>query len=107
MVEPSFKDRIEELLEQLEEEVRKLTSARQHGLDRIRDDNTIDLKVLNENFEKLIAIVNSAYQSRISDLEDEIGYLKELSLAQRLMLEDNLVYIKELEEKLNAARLLY
>lgn len=104
MEETSLQSKIEKLIGQLEEEVRKLSSFHQSELDRIREVNTIDLKNLNENFEKRMTVVNSEYQSKISDLENEIAYLKELNLAQRLMMEDNLAYIKGLEEKLSAVR---
>ena len=39
----------------------------------------------------------------MGELQSEIDYLKELNRAQRLMLEDNLEYIKGLEEKLRSS----
>ena len=104
MHESSLQTKIETLIRQLEEEVRKISSFHQSELDRIREVNTIDLKNLNESFEKRISLVNSGYRSRISDLENEIVYLKELNMAQRLMMEDSLDYVKGLEEKLTAMR---
>lgn len=104
MQESSLQEKIEMLIGQLEEEVRKLSSSHQTELNRIREVNTIDLQTLNEHFEKRLTLVNSEYRSKISDLEIEIDYLKELNSAQRLMMEDNLGYIRGLEEKLNAAR---
>ena len=106
MEKRSLQAKIEKLIGQLEDEVRKLSSFHQRELEWIREANAIDLKNLNENFAKRITIVNAEHRLRISDLENEIEYLRELNLAQRLMMEDNLVYIKQLEEKLNAARFL-
>ncbi|RAW02605.1 hypothetical protein [Pseudochryseolinea flava] len=104
MEEHSLQAKIGKLIAQLEEEVRNLSSCHRSELDRIREDNTIELKTLTDNFDKLLTTVNAQYQSRISDLENEIDYLRELNVAQRIMMEDNLAYIKRLEEKLIATR---
>lgn len=96
--------RVEMLIGQLEEEVRKLSSFHEQELEHMRQANAVDMLNLSENFEKRLSLVNSTYESRIADLQGEIEYLKELNLAQRLMMEDNAEYIKVLEEKLESLR---
>ncbi len=99
----SIQEKIESLIRQLEDEVRKITSSHQTELDKIREDNSFDLDRMKHQFEQQIASAAGHYQSRIVHLEGEISYLKELILSQRLMMEDNLEYIKALEMKLNTA----
>jgi hypothetical protein len=101
--ESSVQAKIELLISQLEEEINKLSSGNPAELGRM-EDNAIPPGTLKERFEKCITLVNGNYQSRISDLEREIDYLRELNFAQRLMMEDNLDYIKNLEQKLGALR---
>lgn len=91
------------LISQLEEEINKLspTGAPEPGGS---EDNALHFRTLRERFEKCITLVDGNYRSRISDLEMEIDYLKELNFAQRQMMEDNLGYIKNLEQTLNTLR---
>jgi hypothetical protein len=96
--------KIEMLIKQFKEEVHQLSSFHQRELDRTRDTHANDLQILTENFEKRLSLFSSGYRSRISELENEINYLKELNLAQRRMMEDSLGYTKGLEKKLNATR---
>ena len=102
MQESSLQEKIELLIAQLEEEVRKLAFFHQTELNCLREINASDLCNLKDQFEQRITLVNHEYQSRIINLEDEINYLKELNSSQQLMMEDNLIYIKGLEKKLKA-----
>lgn len=103
MQELSIQEKIELLIKQLEDEVKKLSSFHQTELSRIKEVNSIDLNRLKQQFEQHISSAEDQYQLRIVHLESEIGYLKELILSQRLMMEDNLEYTKGLEGKLNTA----
>lgn len=104
MQESLVREKIDWLIGQLEEEVRKLSAAHQIELSRVQDGNAIDLQNMNDQCEKRLSLVSSEFRLLISALENEVDYLKELNQAQRLMMEDSLSYIKRLEEKLNAVR---
>lgn len=103
-MQESLQSKIEMLIRQLSEEVRNFSSFHQAELSGVREGNAIVLQNLNQQFEKRLLIVNSSYQLKIEELETEIDYLKELNMAQRMMMEDNLGYIKCLEEKITAKR---
>jgi hypothetical protein len=102
--ENSPQDKITILIGQLEGEVRKLCDLHEIDLRAIRESSTSSLQRQSEYFENQLSTLNSKHRTQIAELETEIEYLKELNLAQRLMMEDNLGYIKRLEEKLEAMR---
>ncbi|MBL0745562.1 hypothetical protein [Chryseolinea lacunae] len=100
--ESAIQAKIEKLIRKLEDEVRRLSSFHQAELSRSRNVTTGNAQYQHEQFEARLSLINAQYQSKILNLESEIDYLKELNYAQRLMMEDILGYIKDLEEKLNA-----
>ncbi len=102
MHETSLPARIELLIGQLEEEVRKLSFSHQAELTCLRESHAIDLLNQKDQFDQCIALVDGQYKNRIKDLEGEISYLKELNSSQRIMMEDNFAYMKGLEAKLNS-----
>jgi len=104
VAESSHNTKIETLIKQLEEEVRRLSTAQQLELNQAREASAIEIKTLSEDFDSRLYAITLEYHSRISDLEGTIEYLKELNFAQRLMMEDSLGYVKELEEKLSTTR---
>ena len=102
MQKSSRLEKIELLIAQLEQEVQKLASSRHTELNSVKEVNSIANRDLHDQFEQRILLVDGKHQSQIADLQGEIAYLKELNFSQRLMMEDSMMYIKDLEKKVNA-----
>lgn len=91
------KVKIELLIRQLELEIQQVTASHDSEIKRNREVIAFELQ---EQFERRLHKVDAMHQARILDLEEEIRFLKELNSSQRKMMEDNLGYMRGLEEKL-------
>lgn len=105
MVSHNFKagnlqEKINTLTSYLEGEIEKLKCAHIQELEKIKEQYKTGLQSIHENFNARWTEGNLSMTNRLMELEEHLGYLRELNAAQRLMMEDNLTYIRTLEEKL-------
>jgi hypothetical protein len=82
-----------ELSNFLEKELETFKAVYEKSLEKIKiiqmdtiQDFVVDFQRINEE--------------KIAELEEQINYLKELNLSQRLMMEDYLKYVKHLESRI-------
>ena len=94
--------RIDALTSNLCKRVDELKESHILELDRFRTAYACDIRKLTEEFEIRWDEYNREHLQRIIELEEQISYLRELVSSQRLMMEDNLGYTRELEQKLSA-----
>ncbi|MBL7858669.1 MAG: hypothetical protein JNM57_13355 [Cyclobacteriaceae bacterium] len=99
-----IQQKIEALIYQLEEEVKRLSSNHASEINKLKEANEMGMQKLMNEFDQRLRTMDEHHHTTIVCLEDEINYLKELNSSQRLMMEDSLGYIKELEQKLNSTR---
>ncbi|HOX84132.1 MAG TPA: hypothetical protein PLJ60_14060 [Chryseolinea sp.] len=102
--DPTPEDKLQEkigyLTGLLEQELINLKSTHCKKLSQIKNTYVEGIEILNANFEKQWDDFNALHLRRMLACEEQVTYLKELQQSQRLMLEDNLVYIRQLEERL-------
>lgn len=87
------------MIRQLQGEIQKLSFSCDLEKKRLTESINVDLK---GQFDMELLKVDAQYRSRILSMEEEIAFLKELNSSQRRMMEDNLEYIRALEEKLRS-----
>ncbi len=92
--------KIDQIICHLQEEVALLQKTHLLEMQLMKIDSNQYLQKLREDFDQRIKRADDHHQSRISMLEEEIQYLKELNDSQRLMMTDSATYIRTLEEKL-------
>jgi hypothetical protein len=88
-------NRLEQSMENLRiahaEELAKLTFNCREGIQQLHNSFTLELDQLQQ-----------AHELKMTKLEQEVHYLKEMTQSQRMMMEANLDYIKELEDRFPA-----
>lgn len=97
-------EKINKLTLLLEVDIEKLKSAHNTELEKIKNSCSEGIKSLNADFKNQCNEWKQFHKlqaHRILEMEDQVSYLKELLTSQRLMMEHNLVHIKELEQKIN------
>lgn len=101
---PTSEDQLQEkigyLTGLLEQELMNIKSTHCKELNRIKNTYVDGIELLNTNFEKQWDDFNALHLKRMLAAEEQVTYLKELQQSQRLMLEDCLAYINELESRI-------
>lgn len=99
----SLQENVKTLIYQLEKEVQNLSEANCSAIIRLTEAIIHDLERLQQEYNRRLVPKEREENKRIIELEEEIGYLKELNTCQRMMMEDNLKYLRALEDKLNSS----
>jgi hypothetical protein len=92
-----LQEKIRGLISGLETEVAKLTQSQSLELEELTQKCRQDIQSLHLAFTAEIDSIQLRHAERLTTLTEEINYLKEMSNSQRIMMESNLQYIKELE----------
>lgn len=98
--EDQLQEKIGYLTGLLEQELINLKSTHCKELNKIKITYVEGIEMLNTNFEKQWDDFNALHLKRMLVAEEQVTYLKELQRSQRLMLEDCLIYIKDLESRI-------
>ena len=91
--------KIIKLIEQLENQVSTLQLAHTTELETLTMRCRQDMQKIHLHFSNELDLIEQKHHNVLSKLAEEIAYLKEMSQSQRLMMETNLEYIKELEQR--------
>jgi hypothetical protein len=100
--ESNLQARIVQLTSKLEAEVSTIKGSQESDLVLLASECSRALKHLVISFDEKLLSLQRSHQERITMIEEELDYLRELSSSQNLMLQNNLDYIKQLEELYNA-----
>jgi hypothetical protein len=96
---PPSSKRVNELTLQLQSEVSKARSAHEAALLSLTLDCSKALHDLTDMFENRIQAMQQLHREYIAQIEAEISYLTEINDSQQIMLQNNIDYIKQLEER--------
>ena len=94
-----LQQKIMTLIDQLENEVSTLRVAHTAELETLTMRCRQDMQKIHLQFSNELDLIEQKHQNVLSKLAEEIAYLKEMSQSQRLMMETNLEYIRELEQR--------
>ena len=94
-----LQQKIMKLIDQLETEVSTLRLAHTTELETLTMRCRQDMQQIHLHFSNELDMIEQKHQNVLSKLAEEIVYLKEMSQSQRLMMETNLEYIRELEQR--------
>ena len=94
----NHQEKILQLTDHLERELKRLKSAHVHDLEQLREIFKNGIGSINQTFESLWDQFDARHAQKIMNLEEQVRYLKELTHSQRNMMEDNVKYIRELEQ---------
>lgn len=100
MKSEALQAKIDQTIRHLQDEVALLQKTHLLEMELMKIDSVQYLQRLREDFDQRIQKADEHHRNKISMLEEEIQYLKELNDSQRLMMTDNASYIRALEEKL-------
>lgn len=89
--------KITKLIEHLEDEISTLKAGHANELQILTNRCRSDIQTLHIAFSNELDQIENSHQAKLASLVEEIAYLKEMSHSQRLMMETNLEYIRELE----------
>jgi hypothetical protein len=92
-------DEVIKCIDLLQAQQKRLEQLIQH-LDNGASGNNAPLENISEGLVHCLNRKIAVQKKLIADLEEEMEYLREINYSQRCMLDDNLRYLKELEEKL-------
>lgn len=102
MDKENHQEKILQLTDHLERELKRLKSAHVQDLEQLREIFKNGIGSINDAFESIWDQFNARHAQRIMNLEEQVRYLKELNDSQRTMMEDNLIYIRDLEQMLSS-----
>jgi hypothetical protein len=91
--------RVNDLTLRLQAEVSKARSAHDAALLSLTSDCSKALHDLTDMFENRIQAMQHLHREYIAQIEAEISYLTEINDSQQIMLQNNIDYIKELEDR--------
>lgn len=94
-----LQQKIMKLIGQLENQVSTLRSAHTTELETLTMRCRDDMQKIHLQFSNELDVIEQKHHQVLSKLAEEIAYLKEMSQSQRLMMETNLEYIRELEQR--------
>lgn len=83
----------------MEQSLEKLKLNHYEALERLKILYLSEIQILSNKFESKWNEFNTHHLHNIAELEEKIIYLKELTSSQRLMMEDHLRCLQELERK--------
>lgn len=92
-------ERISILTARLQSEANKVSTQHEAELSVLISECNKALDQLSQLFDDRLHQIEDRYHLEIKTIEDELSYLRELSEAQRVMLQDSVDYIKELEQR--------
>lgn len=91
--------RVNELTLRLQSEVSKARLAHEAALFALTSDCSKALHDLTAVFESRLQSMQQLHREYISQIEAEISYLTEINDSQQIMLQNNIDYIRDLEER--------
>lgn len=94
-----LQQRVEDLTSRLRAEVSKAKSTHEAAMLSLTSDCSRALQDLATLFTDRLNAMQNIHREHISQIEEEITYLKEIANSQHIMLQNNIEYIKELEER--------
>lgn len=89
--------KILKLIERIEGEVSTLKNAHTTEIESLTMRCRLDMQKIHVEFSNELDSIEQKHNLQLTRLADEISYLKEMSQSQRMMMESNLEYLKELE----------
>jgi hypothetical protein len=92
-----LQQKIASLIDHLENEISELKTAHTTEIETLTRKCRLDMQKVHMEFSNELDSIERKHAVHLIKLADEIEYLKEMSHSQRLMMETNLEYIKELE----------
>ena len=92
-------ERIRMLTLQLQSEVVRVNSSHDMDLQTLGAECSKAMKELTGIFDIRFREIQVKHREQLSVIEEEIVYLRELASSQRVMLQDSIDYIKELEQR--------
>ena len=94
-----LKQRLNDLTLRVHSEVSKARESHEAALLSLSMDCSKALHDLTVLFENRLQSMQHRHREYILQIEEEISYLKEITDSQHIMLQNNIEYIKELEDK--------
>ena len=98
--ETQQKENIHHLTGLMELELERLKSTHSRELDNLKNSYLKGIQHLSNDLEDERLAFYQAHLQHMHDMEEQINYLTELYQSQRIMMEDQLLYIKSLEKKI-------
>jgi hypothetical protein len=92
-----LQQKISKLIDFLGNEMSNLKTEHANDLQTLTRRCRQDIQSLHLAFSNELDQIESNHQTKLNALADEIAYLREMSQSQRIMMESNLEYIKDLE----------
>lgn len=88
------------LTSQIHNEIERLKEAHAGDLERLTMHYREQMRQLQQLFMNELDTIQRNHQTRTEELTKHVNYLEEMSRSQRLMMKDQLNYLKELELRL-------
>jgi hypothetical protein len=95
----ALQNRIVQLTSKLEGEVSRVNQSHRSDLENLAFECNNAIKELTLIFDERLRQIQQKHLENISHIQEEIAYLRELSDSQHLMLQNNIDYIKSLEQR--------
>lgn len=95
----NLQEKIDEVIGLLEREVSGLRLSYSTALEKLKSEYEQEIAFIHTSFHERCSNLHKGYINQLLALDDHVHYLKELQEAQRIMMQDSILYMKELEKR--------